>query len=89
MKSDAIAVAKRAELQTVDANQTVFREGFPFLFLHVCFYVIPLTLHLLSFRNVNSCARILVGEVGSEFYFVLQGSVAIKVGTKIVKVRCS
>jgi len=52
MKSDAIAVAKRAELQTVDAKQTVFRQG----------------------------------EAGSEFYFVLQGSVAIQVGTKIVKV---
>ena len=27
MKSDAIAVAKRAELQTVDAKQAVFLSG--------------------------------------------------------------
>ena len=36
MKSDAIAVAKSAELQTVDAKQTVFRQG---LFTFILFLI--------------------------------------------------
>ena len=34
-------------------------------------------------------SNITLGEIGNEFYFVLQGSVAIKLNNKVIKVRCS
>ena len=89
MKSDALQVAKRAELRTVDAKQTVFGQGF------VCldFFVNSFLIHLIPFAKNYQCtecqcshSKPLAGETGNEFYFVLQGSVAIQVGTKIVKV---
>ena len=76
-------MAKHAELRTVDANQTVFSQGFgpsafslyPAMLVHY--------LDSILFSNAN------LGEIGNEFYFVLQGSVKIKVNNTIVKVRCS
>ena len=39
VKADALAMAKHAELQTVDANQTVFFQGFgPSIFLSLSSY---------------------------------------------------
>ena len=48
-----------------------------------------LSIQLCSFTIL--CYHVLepLGDVGKEFYFVLQGSVAIKVNNLLVKVRCS
>ena len=50
-----------------------------------------LSIQLCSFTIlILSCARtITLGEVGDEFYFVLQGSVKIKLNNKVIKVRFS
>ena len=48
LKSDALALARRAELQTVDANQTVFRQG---LFAKIYFSVRPFPIRLILFTN--------------------------------------
>ena len=47
MKSDALQVAKRAQLRTVDAKQTVFRQGF------VCldFFANSFLIHLIPFAK--------------------------------------
>ena len=52
----------------------------------------------LLFLSIQLCVHYLdsilfsdatLGEIGNEFYFVLRGSVKIKVNNRIVKVRCS
>ena len=65
-------MARHAELQTVDDRQTVFLQGY--FDLRVSIWIV----HRIHPRT---------GEVGGEFYFVLQGSVAIKMDNKIIKVR--
>ena len=73
-------MARHAELQTVDANQTVFSQGFG----PSAFSLSPATILILS------CARkMTLGQISNAFYFVLQGSVAVKLNNKVIKVRCS
>ena len=76
-------MAKQAELQTVNANQTVFSQGFgPSAF---SLYPAMLVHYLDSILFSNAT----LGEIGNEFYFVLQGSVAIKLNNKVIEVRCA
>ena len=82
VKADALAMARHAELQTVDANQTVFSKGFG----PSAFSLYPA---MLLHSDSILCSNTTLGEVGNEFYFVLQGSVKMKVNSKVVKVRCS
>ena len=60
-------------------------------FRKVLDHLVFLSIQLCSFTIlILFCARtITLGEVGNEFYFVLQGSVAVKVNSKVVKVRCA
>ena len=76
-------MARYAELQTVDANQRVFSQGFG----PSAFSLYPAM--LLHYPDSILCSNTTLGEVGNKFYFVLQGSVKIKVNNRIVKVRCS
>ena len=83
MEADALAMAGQGGLRTVDADQTVFSQGFR-----------PSTFPLYPVMLVHYPDSILfsnatLGEIGNEFYFVLRGSVKIKVNNRIVKVRCS
>ena len=73
-------MAKQTELRTVDANQTVFSRGFePY-----AFSIYPAM--LLHYPDFILCSNTTLGEDGNEFYLVLQGSVAIKLKSKVVKV---
>ena len=76
-------MARHAELQTVDANQTVFSQGFR----PSAFPLYPVM--LVRYPDSILFSNATLGEIGNEFYFVLQGSVKIKVNNTIVKVRCS
>ena len=61
MKSDALGLARHAELRTVDANQTVFQQrSFPplfcfrFLFFVSLFFSISsFSIRVISFKNNN------------------------------------
>ena len=75
-------MAGQAGLRTVDANQTVFSKGFG----PSAFSLYPA---MLLHSDSILCSNTTLGEVGNEFYFVLQGSVKMKVNSKVVKVRCS
>ena len=79
-------MARHAELQTVDANQTVFSQGFgPSVFIFSSISLCSFTSLMLSVLEHD-----FLGDVGGHmFYIVLQGSVAIKVNNRIVKVRYS
>ena len=76
-------MARYAEMRTVDANQTVFSQGFG----PSAFPLYPAL--LLHYPASILCSNTTLGQLDSVFYFVLQGSVAIKVNNAIVKVRCS
>ena len=83
MKADALAMAGRGGLRTVDADQTVFSQGFR----PSAFPLYPVM--LVRYPDSILFSNATLGEIGNEFYFVLQGSVKIKVNNRIVKVRCS
>ena len=83
MKAAALAMARQAELKTVDANQTVFSQGFR----PSAFPLYPAM--LVHYPDSILFSNATLGEIGNGFYFVLQGSVKIKVNNTIVKVRCS
>ena len=84
MKAAALAMARRAELKTVDANQTVISQGFEPSAFSLYSAMLAHYPDSTLFSNATT-----LGEIGNGFYFVLQGSVKIKVNNKIVKVRCS
>ena len=84
MKAAALAMARQAELRTVNADQTIFLQGFEpsaFSFYSAMFAHYPDSTLFLGATTL--------GEIGDGFYFVLQGSVKIKVNKTIVKVQCS
>ena len=84
MKAAALAMARQAELRTVNADQTIFLQGFEpsaFSFYSAMFAHYPDSTLFLGATTL--------GEIGDGFYFVLQGSVKVKVNNRIVKVRCS
>ena len=83
MEGDALAMAGQGGLRTVDADQTVFSQGFG----PSAFSLYPAM--LVHYPDSILFSNATLGEVGNEFYFVLQGSVKIKVNNRIVKVRCS
>ena len=84
MKAAALAMARQAELKTVDANQTVFSQGFEPSAFSLYSAMLAHYPDSTLFSNATT-----LGEIGNGFYFVLQGSVKIKVNNTIVKVRCS
>ena len=76
-------MARQAELRTVDANQTVFSTGFG----PSAFPLYPAM--LMHSPDSILCSNTTLGEIGNEFYFVLQGSVAVKLNNTVIKVRCA
>ena len=85
-------MARHAELQTVDANQTVFLQGL-YNISNAQLYKFVGSLSLLArssliIRRYDLLLSVLglIGEVGGDFYFVLQGSVAIEIDNKVIKV---
>ena len=87
-------MARHAELQTVDANQTVFLQGLYYILYPIISLLTPFSCPAILVRNPLFIRRFdlllsvlgLIGEVGGDFYFVLQGSVAIKINNKVIKV---
>ena len=79
-------MAKHALLQTVNANQTVFLQGFGVRFRRFPVY---LRSTIMYFCMLVLCShwKFAAGDTGYEFYFVLQGSVNILLNNKIIKVR--
>ena len=62
-----------------------FREVLdPLLFLSI-----QLCSFILHYPNSILCSNTTLGQIGNKFYFVLQGSVKIKVNSKVAKVRCA
>ena len=57
-------------------------DPLPFLSIQLCSFI-------LHYPDSILCSNTTLGELDNVFYFVLQGSVAIKVNNAIVKVRCS
>ena len=86
-------MARHAELQTVDENHTVFLQGLYIIPYCICLlapFPWPVILVRSSFFihrfDLLLCVLGLIGDVGGEFYFVLQGSVAIKLNNEVIKV---
>ena len=88
--TDALAVAKHAELQTVGLHEAVFLQGFGVRFRRFPVYLRSTIMYYctLSLRSFSSSHwTFIAGEVGHEFYFVLEGSVNIEINQQVIKVR--
>ena len=95
-------MARHVEMQTVDTNQTVFLQGIFPRFIYYILYpivydcwpfpcpaiLVRSSLFIRQFDLVLSVLG-LIGEVGGDFYFVLQGSVAIEINKKVIKVSAN
>ena len=84
--TDALAVAKHAELQTVGLHEAVFLQGFGVRFRGFPVY---LRSTIMYYCMLVLCPhwKFAAGDIGHEFYFVLQGSVNIVINEKVIKVR--
>ena len=86
-------MARHAELQTVDENHTVFLQGLYIMPYCICLLapfpwpaiLVRSSLFIHRF-DLLLCVLGLIGDVGGEFYFVLQGAVAVKLNNKVINV---